>query len=438
MGVDSFSTQAIQTLRRLSRASHLSIVLGAGASVAAGLPDWSHLVKNLLARPKRRKGSEEIAEALLQAQGFLLGAEAAFGPGVSSATRKQKIAEALFGGESRNDFEPSHLHFAVGALAQARGPTGIQLFTTNYDDLLERAFELSGLKCFSRFDFLDPSGLDSFTVHHLHGLLGRKRKDGRYLESQDIVLTQSDYDRLYRPEHDWPGEDLPKAASRGPLLFLGTTLTDPNLVRYLNRLKDRRLGPHVQVLPRQGLGVSQDLFPRFAQRLSDQWSKSNVEVVFVEDFVDVTAFVYELISSRGGVYKPPAHWLRGLWRQATKNFRRRQEVIARGSTGSSGKSSSPCWDPTGRLGSGWLMGRDICSTLLRTIASTGLRKHCAKSRIVMTPGGRSQGRSARGISSSGKWTADAGRVLPMTAGKLSRRSLYGLPGIENCRWWPGP
>lgn len=330
MGVDSFSRQAVKALRRLSRAEHISVVVGAGASVAADLPDWSSLLKRLLARPGLPEDTRDrLADALLQTQGSLLGAEAAFDEDVDGTERKRLIAEALFSGRKRSDFEPTALHFAIVELALERGPDKIQLFTTNYDDLLEEAFKIYGLVCQSRYDHHDRSKRGSFTVHHLHGFLGRQRIGRRYAESPDLVLTQSDYDRLYLQQNDWPGEALGQAAARGPLLFIGTSLTDPNLVRYLQRIRHRQLAEHLQVLARQGLRIPQDLFPHFSERLTTQWKKSRVELALLEDYADITSYVLELARCGVHGYSPPARRLRQFWGQLNRTFRRNQEDLSR-------------------------------------------------------------------------------------------------------------
>jgi hypothetical protein len=327
MGVDSFSAQAVCALKRLAREEHFSVVLGAGASVAAGLPDWSRLIKMLLA--ERAHGNERVAESLVRSQGFLLAAEAAFDLGAPAAERKRRIAAALFGGAGRKDFEPTEVHVALTELARARGVGAIQLLTTNYDDLLERAFYLSSLPCFSRYESRVRSVPGAFSVHHLHGFLSRNRKGRSYVESGEIVLSQSDYDRIYQPQNDWPGEVLAESAARGPLLFIGTSLTDPNLVRYLGRIKDRNLPRAVQVIPRQGMGVSTDLFPLFGERLTAQWAKLNVEVVLVEDFSDVTTFVRELVRCGKPAYRTPAQRLRRIWSRANRDFHSTQVRLCR-------------------------------------------------------------------------------------------------------------
>jgi len=330
MGANSFDAQTVRALKRLARANHFSVVVGAGASVPAGLPPWSRLIETLLARsgPPKVAGSK-LAAALLQTQGQLLGAEAAFDDDMNAAERRRRIARALFQGKSRSDFEPSDLHFAIASMAEGRGPDRIELFTTNYDDLLERAFELSDIPHASRYDHQDCSA-EGFTVHHLHGFLGRERRGRGYVESADLILAQSDYDRLYMAQNDWPGEALGQAAARGPLLFVSTSLTDPNLVRYLGRIKDRQLQAHVLILARQGLRVPYDLFPAFGDRLAAQWQKSNVEVLLVEDFADVTSFILELSYSGTSTYSPPLKRLRQFWRQINSGFRERQRSFACG------------------------------------------------------------------------------------------------------------
>jgi len=125
---------------RVGNAEHLTFLVGSGASVAAGLPNWSQLLSALLVR---RSLSATATEALLASQDALLASEAAFGTRVRPASRQKQIFKALYGttdvAMAGKNFTATSMHVAVAASAVNRGPSKVTLMTVNYDDLLEEA-----------------------------------------------------------------------------------------------------------------------------------------------------------------------------------------------------------------------------------------------------------------------------------------------------------
>lgn len=321
MGVSSFDEHCNAVLTRLAQSEHLAVVVGAGASIAAQLPGWEELIIKLLSKGPGQR-SRRVADLLASTQGYLLAAEAALPPSFSASRRKQRVAKALFGTQPRGSFIPSELHQAIALLASERGVTALQIFTTNYDDLLEQALRDQGLKCRSRYSAKNVAKKDEIGVHHIHGYLGVNE------ESDDIVLGQSDYARITDRQTDWPGEEIAAAAAKGPVVFVGASLTDPNLVQILERIRNRDFERHVLVVARQGLGVPSELRDPFAERLTTQWHRYNVDVVLLDDFCDVSLFVREITTAGDEGFVGPAERVAKLWSGISGNFRVAQEEFA--------------------------------------------------------------------------------------------------------------
>lgn len=321
MGIASFDEDCIGVIRRLANSEHLAVVVGAGASIPAELPGWEELVHRLLLKRRTRR-DREVAELLTSTQGYLLAAEAAFPYRTSPAMRKKKVARALYGKDPRGSFIPSQLHQAVACLAARRQSSGLQIFTTNYDNLLEQALTDEGLRCRARYAARNTAASGTIPVHHIHGYLGPES------ESDDIVVGQSDYARVTDAHSDWPAEEISAVAGRGPVVFVGASLTDPNLLRMLERIRGRDYDPHVLVLARQGLKVPCGVHGQFRERLTAQWQRYNVEVVLLDDFCDVSLFVREVaVASRSG-YVGPRERVRSLWTFISSHFAEAQQDFA--------------------------------------------------------------------------------------------------------------
>ncbi len=95
-------------LERLAEADHLGLLLGAGASVAAGLPGWDELALRLLNRAGAI-GDADTARAYLASQDPTLAAEAA-----RAATEDwHGVMHAALYGDPVADLHPGSLHLAA-------------------------------------------------------------------------------------------------------------------------------------------------------------------------------------------------------------------------------------------------------------------------------------------------------------------------------------
>ena len=105
----------------------------------------------------------------------------------------------------------------------------LTILTTNYDDLLERALLGAGAgkrqirSYVQRRAQLPPAAIP---VTHLHGFAGREGKP------KALVLTEEQYHRMQRGS-SWQEEYVTERLENSLCLFIGTSLTDPNLIRYL-------------------------------------------------------------------------------------------------------------------------------------------------------------------------------------------------------------
>ena len=129
----------IDILRTVSEDGDLGILLGAGASLAAGLPGWDQLAQRLLV-DSGAISDAETARAFLETQDAVLAAEAARS---TSSNWGDLLRKSLYGIDLEQP-KPTPLHQAIAWLASERGLSTTRLCTLNFDLLLESAFaELS-------------------------------------------------------------------------------------------------------------------------------------------------------------------------------------------------------------------------------------------------------------------------------------------------------
>lgn len=326
-------------------ASQLSVLVGAGASMEAGLPSWETLVNRLLSRAARERGLIEPTDlAMLDrwvteaARDGYLGAAAivdALAGGERDAWLAQELFAPALGPEA---FAPGPISRQIARLHDAFG-RALRVMTLNYDDLLEQAFRETGSVdpvAIATDDHRVPS--DALRVYHLHGYLGR---DGR--ARGDLVLSEADYQRMQQGGA-WQEEMVRAALRDSTLVFVGTSLMDPNLVRYLHSVRAGTGASCFAVFVRQGTytqDVPSGIPPAREEALRARWEAVGVVPVFVDHYVDVAQLMYEIARARqmGDRYRPlperAAEWVQTVQREllgmgSDERFIRAQHSIGAG------------------------------------------------------------------------------------------------------------
>ena len=119
------------------------------------------------------------------------------------------------------------------------------IFTTNYDNIIEQAYDQHKKKCrvySSNFDFVIDNDHADCSLFKIHGTIDKDESDGH---KSRIIITENDYDQLeqYREYiYDRMKGDLAGA----DLLIIGHSLADPdmsNVVRRAVSINERNLSP---------------------------------------------------------------------------------------------------------------------------------------------------------------------------------------------------
>ena len=312
MSAAELNSQTIEELRPLA-VERMSVLLGAGASAAAGLPSWDVLAERLLTE-SRVVSSPDEAKAFLARQDAMLAAEAAK---ASVSDWPGLIRKALYGDD--DEPEPAVLHLAAGALAAGRDAGMVQLHTLNFDPLLgtalRRALDETGSpsQVHQRAESAQgPAG--QHVVNHLHGILPSDPGE----PDRGIVLTLSDFVELGAIPHPWQVTALQDSVQKGPLILAGTSYRDPDIRQWIHDTpKDHEV---VVLLARQGLGLDRDTFDRVRPALEAQWKAIGVRPIAMHDHADAAQALRELPHVHDIGYRSPRDRARAVWTSQLASF----------------------------------------------------------------------------------------------------------------------
>jgi hypothetical protein len=311
-------------LDSLSAAKELTIFAGAGTSMEVGLPSWGGLLDRLLrASVERHKLPDDDADAFLAAawkdgMGVL-----GVGSIVRAALGKDPdtyIQKALYATDATSSKiatkEPGPSARNVAQLLPLWRRGAVEIVTTNYDLLLERALEAvfahrarDGEPSFVGDDadtssvtavrpgrsepFIDEDGV--LRVRHLHGALNRTKSADDQLPA---VLGERDfYDVLSSDawQLDWFGARLADT----PCLFVGASMTDANVLRFLHASSSGTAALHTALIT-----GARDPLPGVEARdlwkitTSARWAAFGVEALYPDYYADTAAFLDELARRR--------------------------------------------------------------------------------------------------------------------------------------------
>ncbi len=303
-------------IERIAGAGRLTFVIGAGASMEAGLPSWGGLVRALLesAAPASLDENDRAAWLDAAAESGLLGmAATARALATTDEEFVKRVNHDLYRGKGRDYFDPGPLAREIAAWKQAYPE--IQLATFNYDQLLERALQDVGVEAEAREDNApEPDGV-AF-VRHLHGFLTGDPVDDA------VVLTERDY--AMWPSGSWQDTFMSEALKE-VCVFLGLSFTDQNLLRWIYGSTGDR---HLAVLSRQSAprlsdGVRRELESANRARLA----RANVTAYWADFHAEVAQLMHEA-RRRKGPGKPPAPYPVRAQKRALRGRRRCLPVTA--------------------------------------------------------------------------------------------------------------
>jgi SIR2-like protein len=269
VGDATVNASDLRGLRYAWRTRQLSLFLGAGVSIPYGLPSWNNLVLELLfeqAQTTRRLGG--MWPHYRRAVASWMTDYFDYDPLVLARMverdlrfKKRAGAASRAGGRPELFLERLRTHMYANYRVP-RGRTTLQaiselvakgtkrsgvdaVVTFNFDDLLERELRQRRVPVcpVTSSDRQHGAGL---RVIHAHGYVPRSGP----LSRKDIIFTEPDYHRLTESMFHWSLSEVVERLRKSTVLFIGLSMSDPNLRRLLDASRNSEIPPHWQIQKR--------------------------------------------------------------------------------------------------------------------------------------------------------------------------------------------
>ena len=256
----------------------LSIILGAGVSYDYGAVSWNKLVKSFEKdiyetisldfdnQIKGKIGTTDLIHAQLYKD--LLPNDKYY----------NRIYQSLYGNFTSSKLKKTTTLFELGSLLKRYIPNrNIKVLTYNYDNFFEQYLDkyFSNIK-YSVFFTEECSLNNSVPIYHIHGYLPYDKEINKnYKES--IKLTEDDYNFLYNSPYSWQIGTQLEAFRKNNCLFVGCSLTDPNIRRLLKLSIDSKKR-HYAIMSIDKMNTFELVI------VSHHFSKLGVDIIWTRDF----------------------------------------------------------------------------------------------------------------------------------------------------------
>lgn len=268
-----------EKLKNTLKNNKISIFVGAGVSKSAGVVDWNGLLKRLCEKRK-------INNTILNNQYNNLTQGRYIVDKYKDSLKKERKIPRQFYADIRSILYKEREHKTnpfklINSIVALTNKCRIEsVISYNYDNLLEQ--KIKG-KCQSVYDKSRPTDNETLQIYHVHGFVP---ETGRYSQ---IVLGEKEYHKVYQEVYNWGNVEQLHALCRSSCLFIGLSMTDPNLRRLMDISNDGTEVPrvHYAFLCKSEFDVP---------IMESMMYGFGVNCVWYDDYDDLPVLLNELIS----------------------------------------------------------------------------------------------------------------------------------------------
>jgi len=310
---DSFITQ----LKREYEHDKVVLVLGAGVSISMGVPNWNQLITILqaemiihLVKDKSKLPSVKTNQILDLANKNINRGNVGSSPlaqmrfirsALSCEVYNKMVHRALYSNVKNSS---SQLLEAICDICRpSRNIAGVNgIITYNFDDLLEQSLTRAKIDCKFITKDDDLASNDALNIFHVHGYLPQKISN----LSQDLglVFSEEEYHQVYQNPYSWSNLIQINCFRDKTCVFIGSSLSDPNLRRLLDISSRKGENPHhfaFLLRPNEINNVNNNtdsalvLYREIEENLTNSYYKTlGLNIIWVDSFDEVPELLMRL------------------------------------------------------------------------------------------------------------------------------------------------
>lgn len=230
--------EKISLLKDALKDNRLTLVCGAGISISSSIPSWNELLVNILndvfsnETASSKVPASELLSIMPQSN-LILGKYLQF---LLKNDFEKIVQKHLYknynSGLGDNDIHQSEMMKAITDIARPRR-TGQRLeaiITFNFDEIVERSLAANGIEYCSIWKEGQSYSPEELPIYHVHGFLPNTEQ----IDEPNLVFSEDAYHSQFIDPYSWANITQLNAYSSNVCLFIGLSLSDPNLRRLLD------------------------------------------------------------------------------------------------------------------------------------------------------------------------------------------------------------
>lgn len=271
---NSTEDTAIKHLKEAYIDNNLVLVLGAGVSFNFKIPTWDNLLQRLLIKTIEKESDTALLISKLFSKVFNPSPLVAGRYLQSYYDEKDKKDKNRFEREVQNALYETYDENAQSkvvdeiiklCLAPGNSPNLESIITYNYDDIIERKLTEKNLDMPFQSVYgqsIDTSKTD-LKIFHVHGFLP---KDGKINDENRITLGELVYHEQYTNIYSWNNIVQINKFRDKVCLFIGTSLSDPNIRRLLDISNSQKKQKKYHYI--------------FKKKINKKWLSNRIDFIF--------------------------------------------------------------------------------------------------------------------------------------------------------------
>ncbi|MGG0847898.1 SIR2 family protein [Peribacillus simplex] len=295
----------------------LVLFLGAGVSVDAKIATWDTLISQLLVSLVSKELEKHEVDLSIREQELIIKTiKKNNGNSPLQLVRYirhglknffvDRLSEVLYKGSTSTT---ETLKAICRLCSPIRNGIGIQgVVTYNFDDLIEENFKSHDIKFKSIYREADLPSKNELGIFHVHGFLPKNKTEYDGLSDSLLVFSEEGYHNLMLDPYHWSNLVQLNYFKEHTCLFIGVSLTDPNIRRLLEISMSKQSDDkckHYIILKRESLEVIKEqegvdnnnieIFEKVNQVLKeDSLKELGLNIIWIEDFPEIPEILNQI------------------------------------------------------------------------------------------------------------------------------------------------
>ena len=285
------TNQSLEELTKIVQHKDCSLFLGAGVSKSAKAPSWDELLKSLYLRSIEchdfRDPEEYNSVSKINSYSALITARYVT-QGIQNVD--DEIKRIIYNGTQVT----SPLIQSIVNMVKDSSVHVSSIISYNYDDLVDMALEKAGVDVLSVYGNNRAESFSTLPIYHVHGLIPMTRE----IQSTP-VLNEKDYHKIYQENYHWSNVEQLHALSRKTCIFIGLSMTDPNLrrlIEFSRRGSESGMYHYVFLRRFETEGASHEFNCECCDRYQKMMGEMGVNVIWYKEHEELPAILGSLYS----------------------------------------------------------------------------------------------------------------------------------------------